>query len=72
MLHLGCRQRRTGPVPYCVRGTRTQLLICLACSVHYWVSCAINRGVFFRDCICVGTHLPRYEAIAFFAEYQLY
>ena len=28
----------------CVRGTRTQPLICVGCSVHYWVSCAINNG----------------------------
>ena len=35
----------------CVRGTRTQPLICVGCSVHYWVSWAINKGGFFRDCI---------------------
>ena len=29
-----------------VRGTRTQLLICVGCSVHYWVSCVINEGGF--------------------------
>ena len=47
---------------YCVRGTR----ICVGYSVHYyWVSCAINKGGFFRDCICVDTHLPRFEAIAY-------
>ena len=28
----------------CVRGTRTQPLICVGSSVHYWVSCAINKG----------------------------
>ena len=38
-------------IAYCVRGTRTQPLICVGCSVHYWVSCAINKGGFFRDCI---------------------
>ena len=32
----------------CVRGTRTQPLICVGCSVHYWVSCAINKGGFFE------------------------
>ena len=32
----------------CVRGTRTQPLICVGCSVHYWVSCAINKGGFLR------------------------
>ena len=47
----------------CVRGTRTQPLICVGCSVHYWVSCAINKGRFFR--ICVDTHFPRFEAIAY-------
>ena len=31
-----------------VRGTRTQPLICVGCSVHYWVSCAINKGGFFE------------------------
>ena len=31
--------------PNCVRGTRTQPLICFWCSVHYWVTCAINKGV---------------------------
>ena len=35
-------------VIYCVRGTRTQPLICVGCSVHYWVSCAINKGGFFE------------------------
>ena len=32
----------------CVGGTRTQPLICVGCSVHYWVSCAINKGGFFE------------------------
>ena len=33
---------------YCVRGTRTQPLISVGCSVHYWVSSAINkRGSYF-------------------------
>ena len=32
----------------CVRGTRTQPLICVGCSVHYWVTCAINKGGFLR------------------------
>ena len=27
---------------FCVRGTRTQPLIFVGCSVHYWVSCAIK------------------------------
>ena len=38
----------TSPIIYCVRGTRTQPLICVGCSVHYWVSCAINKGGFFE------------------------
>ena len=33
---------------YCVRGTRTQPLICVGCSVHCWVSFAINKGSFFE------------------------
>ena len=43
----------------CVRGTRTQPLVCVGCSVHYWV--------FFWDCIfvVVDTHLPRFEALAY-------
>ena len=32
----------------CVRGTRTQPTICVGCSVHYWVSCTINRGGIFE------------------------
>ena len=53
----------------CVRGMRTQPLICVGCSVHYWVSCAINKGVFLRlhfrrrrqhafASLFVDTHLP--------------
>jgi len=50
----------------CVRGTRTQPLICVACSVHYWLSCAINKGGFFEIAfvVVVDTHLPRFEALA--------
>ena len=44
---------------------RMQPLISVRCSVHYWVSCAINKGGFFWDCICVDTHLPRFEALAY-------
>ena len=33
---------------YCVPGTRTQPLICVGCSVPYWVSCAVNKGGFFE------------------------
>ena len=51
---------------YCVRGMRTQPLICVECSVHYWVSCAINKGGFFEIAFSSSssTHLPRFEALA--------
>ena len=51
----------------CVRGTRTQLLICVGCSVPYWVSCAINEGGFFEIAffVDIDTHLPRFEALAY-------
>ena len=46
----------------CVRDTRTQLLMCVGCSVHYWVFCAINNGGFldiaFVVVVVVDTHLP--------------
>ena len=45
-----------------VRGTRTQPLICVGCSVYHWVSCAINKGGF---SVVVDTHLPRFEAPAY-------
>ena len=53
---------------FCLRGTRTQPLICVGCSVHYWVSCAINKGgcleiVFVV--VVVDTHLPRFEVLAY-------
>ena len=41
---------------YCVRGTRTQLLISVRCSVHYWVFCAINKRGFFESAF-VLTHV---------------
>ena len=50
---------------HCVRGTRTQPLICVGCSVYYWVSCAINKGGFFEIAFVVDTHLPRFEALAY-------
>ena len=63
----------------CVRGMRTQPLICVGCSVHYWVSCAINKGGIFSSStrICLAfrrhtfaslwgdTHLPRFEALTY-------
>ena len=53
---------------FCVRGRRTQPLISVGCSVHYWVSCAINKGgcleiVFVV--VVVDTHLPQFEALAY-------
>ena len=47
---------------YCVPGTRTQPLICVGCSVPYWVSCAINKGGYF---VVVDTHLPHFEVLAY-------
>ena len=46
---------------------RTQPLICVGCFVHYWVSCAINKGGFFEIAfvVVVDTHLPRFEALAY-------
>ena len=35
--------------PFCVRATRMQPLICVGCYLHYWVSCAINKGAFLTD-----------------------
>ena len=51
----------------CVRATRTQPLIYVGCSVHYWVCCAIKKGGFFEIAfvIVVDTHLPRFEAFAY-------
>ena len=50
----------------CVRATRTQPLICVGCSVHYRVACAIKKGGFFEIAfvVVVDTHLPRFEALA--------
>ena len=54
---------------YCVRGTRTQPLICVGSSVQYWVSCAIYKGGFFEIAFVVvvvlDTHLLRFEALAY-------
>ena len=47
---------------FCVRGTRTQPLICVGCSVPYWVSCAINKGGYF---VVVETHLPHFEVLVY-------
>ena len=69
------RKRTTAEVslyfelPYllCSSRTRTQPLICVRCSVHYWVSCAINKGGFFEIAfvIVVDTHLPHFEALPY-------
>ena len=43
---------------YCVPGTRTQPLICVGCSVPYWVSCAVNKGGFFEIAFSLSsTHI---------------
>ena len=44
-----------------------QPLICVGCSVHYWVSCAINKGGFFEIAfvVVVDTHLPHFEVLAY-------
>ena len=44
-----------------------QPLIFIGCSVHYWVSCAINKRGFFEIAfvVVVDTHLPRFEALAY-------
>ena len=45
-----------------------QPLSCVECSVHYWVSCAINKGGFFEISfsfvVVDDTHLPRFEVLA--------
>ena len=35
--------------------------------MHYWVSCAINKGGFSEIAfvVVVDTHLPRFEALAY-------
>ena len=55
---------KCSPAFQCVRGTRTQPLICVACSVHYWVSC---KAGFFEIAfvVVIDTHLPRFEALAY-------
>ena len=39
----------------CVRGTKTQSLISVGCSMHYWVSCAIYKRGFLRLHLCRHT-----------------
>ena len=38
--------------------------VCVGSFVHYWVSCAIYKGGFFKIAF-VSTHLPRFETIAY-------
>ena len=52
---------------YCVRGTRTQPLISVGCSVHYWVSCAINNRAFLRLHLCRHTFASLWGACLRFA-----
>ena len=33
--------------------------------MHYWVSCAINKGSVFEIAFVVDTHLPRFEELAY-------
>ena len=40
----------------CVWGMRTQPLICIGHSVHYWGSCAINKGGYFEIAF-TSTHI---------------
>ena len=49
----------------CILLPRTQPLICVGHSVHYWVYCAINKGDFLRMRFVVDTHLPQFEALAY-------
>ena len=51
----------------CVQGTRTQPLICVGRSVHYWVPCTINKEGFCEIAfvVVVDTHLPCFKALAY-------
>ena len=56
----------------CVRGTRTQPLICVGCSVHYWVSCAINKGVFLEIAFVVTLRVvPHFSRWVIFTRARL-
>ena len=71
--HLRCDFLRSGDCLMlahwncCVSDRRTQPLICVGFSVHYWVPCATNNGGFFEIAFVVvlDTHLPRFEALAY-------
>ena len=51
----------------CVRGTRTQPLICVGCSVYVGFPVQLIREVFSRlhSVVVVDTRLPRFEALAY-------
>ena len=51
----------------CVRGTRTQSLISVGCSVHYWVSCTIYKRGFLRLHLCRHTFASLWGACLRFA-----
>ena len=56
----------------CVRGTRTQPLICVGCSVHYWASCAINKGVFLEIAFVVTLRVvPHFSRWVIFTRARL-
>ena len=49
----------------CARGTRTQPLICVEWSVHYWVPFAIDKGGFLKIAFVVVVDTPwGFEALA--------
>ena len=52
---------------YCVRGTRTQPRISVGCSLHYWVSCAINNRGVLRLHLCRHTFASLWGACLRFA-----
>ena len=56
----------TETIRNCVLVPRTQPLIGVGCSVHYWVSCAIIKVGFSEIAfVVVNPHLPRFEALAY-------
>ena len=55
-----------GVKTFCDPGKRTQPLISVGCSVHYCVSCTINKGCFFEiEFVSTHMHLPHFEALAY-------
>ena len=47
----------------------TQPLICFGWSVHYWVSCTINKGGFLRLHLCQHTFAPLWDDCLRFASF---